>query len=107
MTKAEAKKYSLIKWNYARETGCTGEKLNKHLARKHSEVFNFLNSCGLCEKYLSPSDCREGCKVCSLQKRWKRNCFDSDSLFARWDCCKKILHRKKYAKQIYQDIKRS
>jgi hypothetical protein len=72
LTKAQAKKYSLIKWNHARRTGCTYVQLEKWLRKNHSVIFEFQDECGYCEYYKN----RGG-------------------------------SRKKYAEQIYQDIKRS
>jgi len=104
MTKAEAKKYSLIKWDYARKTGCDNSELEKWF-RKKNKKWKSVHSCAYCE-YSRPFP-EDDCTRCPLFKVWNNHCLNKKSLWFKWYNLKTIKVRKKYAEKIYQDIKRS
>lgn len=105
MTKAQAKKLSLIKWDYARKTGCGTTKLIEWLCREHINIYEMQGFCPYCEKYYDGIN--YSCSNCPLFKLWSCDCPDSVSLWRAWSNAKIPRTRKKYAELIYQDIKRS
>jgi hypothetical protein len=109
LSKRQAKKYSLIKWKYAKETGCDDISLNRWLEKEHSYIFVLYWSCGYCEKYWNKKEKNENliCIKCPLFKLWGQKCQSRTDPYARWHRAKTKKTRKKYAEIIYRDIKRS
>ena len=105
LTKAQAKKYSLIKWDFLRKAGKTHSDLREWLKLHHPIIFEFPNhsKCAYCLLYIGG----ERCKGCPLVKLWKGTCFQSYTPYDKWACAKTVKTRKKYAEIVYQDIKRS
>ena len=104
MTKLQSKNSALIKWDYARETGCTKRSLMVWLNIAYPEIFAYSSGCSFCEKYHTP---KNGCSSCSLYKLWGIICGNYKSLYRQWEWASTIETRKKYAELIYQDIKRT
>jgi hypothetical protein len=111
LTKKKAKELSLIKWDYARKTGCTATELTIYLSEKNPFVYNLHSSCGMCEYTKTKSLIKDydipDCSKCPLAIIWDRECDDKHSLWSYWQITDSIPKRKKYAEQIYQDIKKS
>jgi hypothetical protein len=108
MTKQQAKKYSLIKWKYAKKTGCDWEELKKYLKRYRPNIYKMSYHCGYCEYYdneftgIAPLD---RCRLkCPLGNSGSDTCNTS---YQDWKYAKTIKTRKKYAEIIYNDIKES
>jgi hypothetical protein len=106
LTKKKAREYSLIKWDYARKTGCNLVELFRWLSSNHKEVFLCMSSCGFCEYDTQKKKKGEkDCIHCPLYQINHLYCFDGN--YNKWDKARKVETRKKYAEKIYQDIKRS
>jgi len=103
MTKAQAKKYCKIKWDYARQTGCRNRVLVLWLKKNHPDVYELVDGCGYCNKYGFLGECEE----CPLYKLWGIDCNVETSPFWKWNMAKTPKARKKYAEIIYNDIVRS
>jgi hypothetical protein len=103
LTKAQAKEYSLIKWKHAKRTGETASQISDWI-NNHPKLERIWMSagCGYCHRYHD-----NNCRDCPLFKVWETPCWGDTSLFVKWFYCTKKEIRKKYAEQIYQDIKRS
>jgi len=99
MTKKQAKEYCLIKWDYARKTGCDSDVLDEWLLANNREIWSYKSSCGYCEMYK--------CSNCPLSELWGEGCCSLGSPYYKWEHVILLEDRKKYAEQIYQDIKRS
>lgn len=100
LTKARKKKYSHIKWDYAEKTGCTFEKLYSFTS-DHPILKGFYMGCALCD--MQPN---EKC-TCILARLWGCDCEGEKSTYRKWNKASNSKTRKKYAKQMNQDIKRS
>lgn len=98
MTKAEAIKYSLIKWKYAWETGCNSSQLYAYLFRNHNDIYNLYGSCGLCE-YANKGECRD-CPLFLADE----GCYNNESYYERWLCEKDKTYRKVLAMCLYYTI---
>jgi hypothetical protein len=106
LTKKKAKELSLIKWDYARKTGCKHEDLTDYLMGYYREKKIAYMWCPFCDFYGT----FDGCGKCPLKKINKNYCNEKEGsigLYYKWGYAKTKKARKKYAEQIYQDIKRS
>jgi hypothetical protein len=106
LTKKEAKRLSLIKWDYARKTGCSLVQL-KIWCENHKVLSKLHNHCGFCELVTGNCGFPE-CFRCPLTISWNgKLCSIDKTPYSLWLFSIKKSTRKKYAEQIYQDIKRS
>jgi hypothetical protein len=97
LTKQQAKRYSLIKWKHAKETGDYPYQVRMWLIKNHKKIYLFRSECGYCQKY--GNKCQ---KYCPLSK------LDTCTLkFQKWINAKTKKTCKKYATLIYNDIKES
>ncbi len=101
MTKKQAIKYSLVKWEYYKNTGCNKQEGINWLHINHPKICDFRGFCGLCEKYY---DDIYGCIDCLLCEKWDISCACDKSLYAKWIRAKIKKTRIKYATKIYNDI---
>jgi hypothetical protein len=99
ITRKQAIEYSIIKWEYAYETGCDFLELGYWLFNNHKKIFYLNSGCGLCEIYRYPS-----CKKCPLTQCGE-NCFEDGTYFDRWVFSETKQERKDYAMLILALIK--
>lgn len=104
MNKQQAKKLCLIKWQYAKDSGCDFWDLKDWLDDNHRKVFMFRSECAYCEKYMDFGS--HECRRCPLQKNGQ-NCFYGESFYQKWSDAKTKVTRKKYASLLYDAIERS
>ena len=97
MTHNEAVDFSLVKWKYIKNTGCTCDDLEQWVLDNHNDIFYRTSSCGLCQKY-------DRCITCPLFKLWGITCYDKKSIFKKWQRAKIKRTRKKYATIMYNEI---
>jgi hypothetical protein len=108
MTKQEAKKYSLIKWKYAKKTGCDWEELGKYLKIYRPNIYRMRCSCGYCEYYDTKFPKDRGLVNCGSRCPLGNSGSDTcNTSYQDWKYAKTIKTRKKYAEIIYNDIKES
>jgi hypothetical protein len=88
MTKAEAKKWCIAKWEYIVENN--GNEMGLEDAIPELDRFN--SECAYCEKYRKidgkislEKDLKKECTKCPLLKIKKGWCFGENSLFSTWD----------------------
>ena len=109
MTKKKAIEYSLIKWQYAKRTGCTEQQLANWIDKNQPDISTIQNECGLCEKYMVDNDIhlwsdRSGlCVKCPLAKA-DFDCFTHKGLYRKWARGKNVAERKKIATKLYKVI---
>jgi len=112
MTKAQAKKYSLMKWKYLMKTGEYFLPLERF-----GNINNFPYKCGLCKEYLKDNDnqlnfsyfnthplpSKENCKDCPLFLAGEY-CLKRNSYHSRWEQSKTKEDRKVLAMCLYYTI---
>jgi len=101
ITKLKAITDSLIKWDYARKTGCGVGQVNAFLVDEHNHIFEYQGSCGLCERYYFSS---ENCVDCPFYKKKQRCHTDKENYYAKWSFSCDTKERKRYARKIYKLI---
>jgi hypothetical protein len=83
------------------------KQLHKWCSKKEQILLHPLDHfCGMCAKYIHMTGAI--CSKCPLYKKWgmKCNCSVKSTPYGLWATSKTIKTRKKYAEQIYQDIKK-
>ena len=104
-TLKEAIKDSLVKWGYAKETGCDLNKLLLYIFKEHKTIWGYIGSCGLCHySTLKIGDPFKRCSICPLAKAGEK-CDKDGSLYQQWGLAKTKAVRKKLATKLYNIIK--
>jgi len=106
ITKLKAITDSLIKWDYARETGCHYNDVQYWIDKTYPNISHYRDHCGLCEYSEERMDFpfrEERCKVCPLVKV-DESCFNRNSTYHSWVNSDNIKDRKKYARKTYNNI---
>jgi len=96
ITKRQAKKYSLIKWKHAVDTGCCGYELSL-FCMSHFHLRELMNYCGFCEYNIVCQD--NDCDKCPISDV-------CGEYYREWSYSKTKKTRIKYAKLIYNAIKK-
>ena len=107
ITRQQAIKYSIVKWERAYETGCTNYDLDIWLTENHYEISLLQDGCGLCQYYtVQKEDCSAWCSdeknnksKCPLAQCGE-NCRLQDSYYRKWQYAPTVQARKNYAMLI-------